>query len=86
MSEHVIISDLKIPFPSAREAEIAYNSLRVDRDPRKDVEKTISVNDNILQVHFKANKTKFLRSAVGNFLDLVHLVMQTVEEFGPPME
>ena len=34
----------------------------------------------------EANKTKFVRSAVGNFLDHVNLVMQTMEEFGPPVE
>lgn len=41
--------NLKVPFSSAREAQIAYNSLRVDGEPkRSQVVKTLSVNGNNL--------------------------------------
>lgn len=46
-------SEIQIPFPSAKEADIAYNSLRVDisREPRKDqMSKELTVSENILNV------------------------------------
>ena len=43
--------DIRVPFPSAREAEIAYNSLRVDPEPKRGgVNKKLCVDGNILQV------------------------------------
>ncbi len=47
----ITISHLKIPFSSSREAEIAYNSLRVDKGPKRGgVQKTLSVTGNLLNV------------------------------------
>ncbi len=38
-----------IPFPNSNQAEIAYNSLRVDREPkRSQVEKTLSLDKHCL--------------------------------------
>lgn len=80
---------MQIPFPSAREAEIAYNSLRVDisREPRKDqMSKTLTVSENVLSVHFTATEARFLRTAVSSFFDFLTLVVRTMDEFGPPVE
>lgn len=45
------ISNLRIPFPSKREADVAYNVLRVDKEPeRSGVKKTLELLDNILVV------------------------------------
>ncbi|XP_071817072.1 EKC/KEOPS complex subunit LAGE3-like [Apostichopus japonicus] len=81
--------EIQIPFPSAKEADIAYNSLRVDisREPRKDqMSKELTVSDNILNVHFTATEARFLRTAVSSFFDFLNLVVKTMEEFGPPFE
>lgn len=40
-----------MPFPSAREAEIAYQVLRVDKEPsRGGVTKKLTLNNNLLEV------------------------------------
>ena len=45
------LSDLNVPFGSDREAEIAYNSLRVDVEPKRGgVKKNLSVKANNLHV------------------------------------
>lgn len=44
-------SDLSIPFPTYREADIAFQTLRVDAEPsRSGVTKSLSVESNILKV------------------------------------
>ncbi|KAJ8046835.1 EKC/KEOPS complex subunit LAGE3 [Holothuria leucospilota] len=81
------LSEMKIPFPSDREAEIAYNSLRVDKEPRKSqITKELNLDGNVLLVNFTATEARFLRVAVGSFFDLLNLVVKTMEEFGPPLE
>lgn len=45
-----VYSQLKVPFSNQRDAQIAYNSLRVDAEPRKETTKTLSVDQNILHV------------------------------------
>lgn len=41
---------LSVPFPSGREAEVAYQVLRVDKEPsRGEVTKQLKLNNNILE-------------------------------------
>jgi len=42
--------DLSVPFPSSREAEIAYQVLRVDKEPGNGVIKKLILNNNLLEV------------------------------------
>lgn len=43
--------ELSVPFPSAREADVVYQVLRVDKEPsRSEVTKNITLNNNILEV------------------------------------
>ena len=45
-------SELRVPFPSSREAEIAHGSLSVDAEPRRgEVTKTLSVTGQQLTVY-----------------------------------
>lgn len=45
------ISDLNIPFPTEREADVVYQTLRVDAEPsRSGVSKTLTLESNILKV------------------------------------
>ncbi|XP_072181611.1 EKC/KEOPS complex subunit LAGE3-like [Diadema setosum] len=79
--------ELRIPMCSKREAEIAYNSLRVDKEPRaKEISKELRVEESTLIVNFSATQARLLRVAVGSFMDFLLLVTQTMEEFGPPVE
>lgn len=42
---------IKIPFPSNRQAEIAYNVLRIDAEPKRSaVSKVLKLDENILKV------------------------------------
>ena len=49
MSFPCFYSDLRVPFESAADAEVAYNSLVVDTEPRRsEVNKTLRVEGNTL--------------------------------------
>ena len=43
-------SRLSVPFENERDALIAYNSLRVDAEPRKETSKTLSVDHHMLHM------------------------------------
>ena len=74
--------NLCIPFPTERYAGIAFNSLRVDEEPRRGgSKKKLIVDGTKLYVSLKSNKAKDLRVAINSFLDLLTLVTQTMEEF-----
>lgn len=52
------ISDLSIPFPSEREADVAYQTLRVDAEPsRSGVTKTLTLESNTLKVYVNYYKS-----------------------------
>jgi len=74
-----------VPFPTAREAEIAYNTLTVDEEPKRStVLRKISLTGNALQINFSAKEARQLRVSCNSFLDHLILVTKTMEEFGPP--
>ena len=73
---------LDIPFDKERTAEIAYNSLRVDAEPKRSgSKKDLTLNGNILHVNFKCDEARTIRVAVGSFLDLLTLVIDTIDQF-----
>lgn len=79
-----IVASLKIPFPTRREAEIAYDVLRVDAEPRRSfVEKTLRIEDNQLLVEFRGDQAKTVRVGVGSFLESLILCCETIDQFGP---
>lgn len=48
--DEVIKVNVEIPFPSKRAAEIAYDVLRVDPEPKRNgVRKNLEINENILK-------------------------------------
>ena len=74
---------LEVPFDSERHAQIAYNSLRVDREPsRATTRRHLSLNSGRLVAEFEAPDARSLRTATNAFLDLVVLVSSTLERFG----
>ncbi|XP_011144053.1 EKC/KEOPS complex subunit LAGE3 [Harpegnathos saltator] len=83
------MSDLKInlsvPFPTAREAEVAYKVLLVDKEPaRGGVTKTLTLNDNILEILFIGKEARKVRVGLTSFFDNLLLVTETIQQFGPP--
>ncbi|ESO99803.1 hypothetical protein LOTGIDRAFT_205233 [Lottia gigantea] len=76
--------DLNVPFSSKREAEIAYGTLSVDKEPKRGgVKRVVSVDDRFLKVHFEAEEVRSLRVSINSFMDYLLLVIQTIEKFGP---
>ncbi|XP_022252971.1 EKC/KEOPS complex subunit LAGE3-like [Limulus polyphemus] len=83
----MFVANLSVPFPSDKEAEIAYHSLRVDVEPsRGGTEKVLSVEENTLSVKIVAKEARQLRVSVNSFFDLLILVIKTLERFGPPVD
>lgn len=77
---------LVVPFSCSAEAEVAYNSLRVDKEPlRGGVQKSFRLDEQRLIVDFEAVQAKHLRVSVGTFMELLALVIKTVDRFGPPV-
>lgn len=73
---------LEIPFDSKRTAEIAYNSLRVDPEPKRSgSKKELRLDGNRLLVQFNCEEARTLRVSVGSFLDLLTLVIDTMIQF-----
>ena len=78
--------NLDIPFPSAREAEIAYDALRVETEPaRSKVSRLLQHDGAVLRARFKAADARGLRVSVNGFLEHVVLVTDTIRQFGPPL-
>ena len=75
---------LDVPFPTHRHAEIAYDALRVDPEPKRSgMNKTLQLSEGeaVLQVVFRCQEAKTLRVAVNTFLDLLMLVTKTMDQF-----
>ncbi|XP_035792615.1 EKC/KEOPS complex subunit Lage3-like [Anopheles albimanus] len=77
---------LRIPFPSKRHAEIAFDALRVDSEPHRSfVRKTLKLDDQYLLLDLVGEQSKNLRVALTSFLESLILCCETLEQFGPPV-
>lgn len=77
--------DISVPFPSTRQAEIAYQVLRVDKEPsRGGVTKKLTLKDNLLEVSFSGTEARKVRVGLTSFFESLLLVTETIERFGPP--
>uniref|UniRef100_A0A915IZA2 L antigen family member 3 n=1 Tax=Romanomermis culicivorax TaxID=13658 RepID=A0A915IZA2_ROMCU len=72
-------ANLEIPFENARRAKIAYNSLRIDKEPKRGmVTKCLELTDSKLKVSFAAQDLKNLRTSMQAFFALLMLVEKTM--------
>ncbi|XP_076256847.1 threonyl-carbamoyl synthesis 6 isoform X2 [Rhynchophorus ferrugineus] len=77
--------DLELPFGSKRIAEIVFDVLRVDEEPRRSgVCKKLTLEDTLIKVNFSASLTRQLRTALNNFFEKVDLITETIEVIGLP--
>ncbi|KAL3216857.1 hypothetical protein MRX96_032738 [Rhipicephalus microplus] len=74
---------VSVPFPSNRDAEIVYNSLRIDSDPKRSGCSKKLVCHLGTVWHFTAKEPKHLRVGVNSFFDFLILAINTVHRFGP---
>lgn len=78
--------DIRIPFETQLEADIVYNSLRVDKEPgRTGSSRVVSREGSEVLVKFEAIEAKHLRVSVNSFLELLSLCLRTLDRFGPPV-
>jgi EKC/KEOPS complex subunit PCC1/LAGE3 len=74
--------NLEVPFDTSRHAQVAYDALRVDKEPKRSgMVKTLELKDNILSVKFNCDEARVMRVSVNAFLDLLALVTETMEQF-----
>ncbi|XP_058830407.1 uncharacterized protein LOC131689375 [Topomyia yanbarensis] len=79
-----IVASLKIPFPSRREAEIAFDVLRIDSEPKRSfIEKSLRLENNLLLVEFRSQQAKNVRVGVNSFFESLLLCCETIAQFGP---
>lgn len=75
---------LTIPFPTAREATIAFEVLKVDKEISKNATASYSVEDSSLKIDVTGTDARKVRVEVTSILESLLLVMKTLEKFGPP--
>lgn len=86
MSEEQFKIEIQIPLQSKRIAEVMYDVLRVDKEPKRSkVTKLLVVQDNILVANFSAPLAHQLRVAVNGFFEKIDLVSGTIELLGLPV-
>ncbi|KAI0224617.1 hypothetical protein LSAT2_024377 [Lamellibrachia satsuma] len=77
------ILSLAVELGSEEYAVIAFNSLRVEKETkRNDIKKNLSVSGSTLHMKLEASDARDARIGINSFLDQLHLVVQTLEQFG----
>ncbi|XP_049294774.1 uncharacterized protein LOC125769868 [Anopheles funestus] len=77
---------LKIPFPTRRLAEAAYDVLRVDSEPKRSfIYKVIKLEENILLLKLTGEQAKSIRVSVSSFCESLILCCETFHQFGEPV-
>lgn len=75
-------AELKIPFATSEYAQIAFNTLSVDAEPRKDlIRKKLELNKEYLNVTWTAKESRILRVSINSFLDHLNSVLETIQLF-----
>ena len=77
-------AELTIPFSCVEHAKIAYNTLSVDSEPRKDlIQKVIVFDETVsqIQVNWLAKEARILRVSLNSFLDHLNSVLETIQQF-----
>ncbi|KCV70780.1 hypothetical protein H696_03130 [Fonticula alba] len=80
MSTHELTT--RIPFPTARQAEIVLRSVNADPEPVASVlNRTMEVQDNVLLITIRSESLKTIRSCMSSMLDMIQLSIETQARF-----
>lgn len=75
---------LEIPLRSEQEAQIVSDSIQVEPEVNENKSKrAVNVDGNILRVEMEAISLNILRTVTSAFMELVILVVKTLETFAP---
>ena len=77
------VCELTFPLATARHADIVYNTVRIDKEPKKTVQRVETVDNNVLKVRFEAEEAKFMRVAVESYIEKINLILRTIQRFDP---
>ncbi|KAF9944646.1 hypothetical protein BGZ70_004458 [Mortierella alpina] len=73
---------IQIPFPSSRLAAVAASVLDVDKDLKPEVSRRfIRTQDNMLILDFQTSTLKLLRTVVNSSMEMVQMVVNTMDAF-----
>ena len=76
-------AELNIPFACTQHAQIAFNTLSVDSEPRKNlIRKKLVLKDNLLTVSWTSKEARILRVSINSFFDHLNSVLETIQLFG----
>ncbi|KAL1705401.1 transcription factor Pcc1-domain-containing protein [Schizophyllum commune] len=79
--------ELRIPFASEKHANIAKQTLEVDRELQpQSVKRTLEVDGQCLVATYKTLTVRLARLTANSFLENVDLVVRTLGEFGEEAE
>lgn len=82
IAKNLFEAHFRITFESPLEAQIACNSLQVDREPKRgQTTKSLCTEDNILNITLRSSDVRNLRTASNSLLDFVALVQETIRRF-----
>jgi len=73
--------EIEVPFPTADDAEVAFNTLSVDKEISVHTTREVSVDGALLRAAFTAKEAKHLRASLATFLDMVVLTAETMDRF-----
>jgi len=78
---------IKIPYSNKRVAQLVYDVLSVDPEPKRSfITKKFDLIDNLLCVEFTGELAKNVRVGVSSFFESLLLCCETIREFGQPTE
>lgn len=78
--DHKYTITIRIPFPEDHQASTVLKVLSADFE-KGQISKTLTVQSNLLQILFKSDDLKLLRSVVTSTFDQIELIIQTLEAF-----
>jgi EKC/KEOPS complex subunit PCC1/LAGE3 len=77
-------AEIRIPFTNREHARIVFNTLSVDKEPRKELitrKLTLIDNGTVLRADWVAKEARLLRVSINSFLDHLNLVLNTIDQF-----
>ena len=78
----ILNGEIRIPFANESHALIAYKTLVVDSEPRKElINKKMTVEGNTLVVNWNAKEAKTLRVSINSLLDHLDSILETIQLF-----
>jgi EKC/KEOPS complex subunit PCC1/LAGE3 len=78
----LLTAEVAVPFSCEEHAKIAYNTLVVDQEPRKNlIRREFTLNGSVLTVNWSAKESRILRVSTNSFIDSLNSILETIQLF-----